>query len=65
MFRTLVEAIVDALGEGPEGVKLRPFELTRAQIRQTELALRKLRRDAGESEKPDVNTRKKVLFRGV
>jgi hypothetical protein len=61
MFAPLIEALREALDE--EAKKLMPFSLSAEKIRDANERLKKLRRDAGYSEKPLVNTKRKTLFR--
>lgn len=55
MFKALIMEVYEAL--------LKPHTLTPAQIAKANEALRKLRREGGYSEKPDVKTKRKVLFK--
>jgi hypothetical protein len=59
MFTSLIESLREAVDEA----RLMPFSLSAQKIRDANERLKKLRRDAGHSEKPDVNTKRKVLFR--
>lgn len=62
MFGSLIEELRIELDE--EAKKLMPFKLSAERIRQANETLRKLRRDSGYDEKPDVKTSRKVLIRG-
>jgi hypothetical protein len=59
MFTSLIESVREALDEA----RLMPFSLSAEKIRDANERLKKLRRDGGYSEKPDVNTKRKVLVR--
>lgn len=61
MFGSLIESLREELDE--EAKKLMPFKLSAERIRQANETLRKLRRDAGHSGEPDVNTKRKVILR--
>jgi len=61
MFTSLIGSLREALDE--EAKKLMPFSMSAQKIRDANERLKKLRRDGGYSEKPDVNTKKKVLMR--
>lgn len=61
MFTSLIDLLREAVNE--EAKRLMPFSLSAQKIRDANERLKKLRRDAGHSEKPDVNTRRKVLLR--
>jgi hypothetical protein len=61
MFSSLIESVREAFDE--EAKKLMPFSMSAEKIRDANERLKKLRRDAGYSEKPLVNTKRKVLVR--